>query len=90
MEVLSCIKVAEIDRMYIINTLNIQWKHKEGIRKLSYPGSIVKLKGQMGRAVLKFRCESSDVRKFLKNRNFSELFIVKIIIDRHSNMRAFT
>ena len=60
----------------------------------------------MGRGVvLKFRtfpdggrgvvCESSDVRKFLKKskfQNFSELFKVKleIIIDRDSNMRAFT
>ena len=40
-------------------------------------------------------CESSDVRKFLKKskfQNFSELFKVKleIIIDRYSNMRAFT
>ena len=40
-------------------------------------------------------CESSDVRKFLKKskfQNFSELFKVKleIIIDRDSNMRAFT
>ena len=60
----------------------------------------------MGRGVvLKFRtfpdggggvvCESSDVRKFLKKsnfQNFSELFKLKleIIIDRDSNMRAFT
>ena len=41
-------------------------------------------------------CESSDVRKFLKKskfQNFSELFKVKtieIIIDRYSNIRAFT
>ena len=41
-------------------------------------------------------CESSDVRKFLKKskfQNFSELFEVKtieIIIDRYSNMKAFT
>ena len=45
-----------------------------------------------GRGVV---CESSDVRKFLKKskfQNFSELFKVKleIIIDRDSNMRAFT
>ena len=60
----------------------------------------------MGRGVvLKFRtfpdggggvvCESSDVRKFLKNRNSkisqSSLKLkLEIIIDRDSNMRAFT
>ena len=55
---------------------------------------------QMGRGViLKFRtlpdggrgggvvCESSDVRKFLKKIEIPKL---KIIIDRDSNMRAFT
>ena len=41
-------------------------------------------------------CESSDVRKFLKKskfQNFSELFkvqTIEIIIDRYSNIRAFT
>ena len=40
-------------------------------------------------------CESSDVRKFLKNRNskisMSSLKLkLEIIIDRDSNMRAFT
>ena len=38
-------------------------------------------------------CESSHVRKFLKKskfQNFSELFKVKIIKDRDSNIRAFT
>ena len=40
-------------------------------------------------------CESSDVRKFLKNRNSkisqrSLKLKLEIIIDRDSNMRAFT
>ena len=38
-------------------------------------------------------CESSDVRKFLKNSKISQSSLklkLEIIIDRYSNMRAFT
>ena len=36
-------------------------------------------------------CESSDVRKFLKKSKFQNLKLkLEIIIDRDSNMRAFT